>query len=183
MSEHTPTDANAPGLSAHEEIHRLPNTFRLTSANRHYRMELERVLSVNKDYRAIRLTCTRVVPDRGTFEKVVALNLTLDEQIGYYSLLSKEKRPIRGQGLKIVRLGKSLILDLPSDPTRSGLVLIFGTEATSIPITLSIKNCIVMSGLLLRSIALNLGIDAATARYLINQWRPSPVEQGVTGED
>ena len=79
MSEHNPTDANAPGLSAPEEIHRLPNTFRLTSANRHYRMELERVLSVNKDYRAIRLT--HVVPERGTFEKVVALNLTLDEQI------------------------------------------------------------------------------------------------------
>ena len=48
---------------------------------------------------------------------------------------------------------------------------------------LSIKNCIVMSGLLLRSIALNLGIDAATARYLVNQWRPSSVEQGVTGGD
>jgi len=95
--------------------------------------------------------------------------------------LSKEKRPRRGQGLKIVRLGKSLILDLPNDPTRSGHVLIFGTEANSIPITLSIKNCIVMSGLLLRSIALNLGIDAATARYLINQWRPSPAEQGDTG--
>ena len=69
------------------------------------------------------------------------------------------------------------------NPTKSGLVLIFATEAVSIPITLSIKNCIVMSGLLLRSIALNLGIDAATARYLINQWRPSPVEQGVIGGD
>jgi hypothetical protein len=50
-----------------------------------------------------------------------------------------------GQGLKIVRPGKSLILDLLSDPTNSGLVLIFATEAVSIHITLSIKNCIVMS--------------------------------------
>jgi len=41
----------------------------------------------------------------------------------------------------------------------------------------------VMSGLLLRSIALNLDIDAATARYLINQWRPSPLAQGVIGAD
>jgi len=87
------------------------------------------------------------------------------------------------QGLKIVRPGKILILDLLSDPTKSGLVLIFATEAVSIHIMLSIKNCIVMSGLLLRSIALNLGIDAATVRYQFNQWRPSPVEQGVTGGD
>jgi hypothetical protein len=75
----------------------------------------------------------------------VALNLTLDEQIGYYSLLSKEKRAVRGQGLKIIRPGKSLILGLLSHPTKSGLVLIFATEAVSIHITLSIKNCIVMS--------------------------------------
>ena len=75
---------------------------------------------------------------------------------------------VRVQGLKIVRPGKILILDLLSDPTKSGLVLIFATEAVSIHIMLSIKNCIVMSGLLLGSIVLNLGIDAATARYLIN---------------
>jgi hypothetical protein len=65
MCEHTPTDANAAGLSAQAEIHLLPNTFPLAFANRHYR--------------AIRLTCTHVEPDRGTLEKVVALNLTLDE--------------------------------------------------------------------------------------------------------
>jgi len=53
--------------------------------------------------------------------------------------LSKEKRAVRGQGLKIIRPSKSLILDLPNDPTKSRLVLILGTEATSIPITLSIR--------------------------------------------
>jgi hypothetical protein len=83
--------------------------------------------------------------------------------------LSKEKRALTGQGLKIIRLGKRLILDLPSDPTKSGLVLIFGAEGASRPITLSIKNCILMSGLLLRSIGLNLDIDAATARYLTKE--------------
>jgi len=84
----------------------VPNTFRLAFANRHYR--------------AIRLTCTHVEPDRGTLEKVVALNLTLDEPIGYYSLLSKNKRAARGPRLKIIRPGKSLILDLDllSDPTQ-----------------------------------------------------------------
>jgi hypothetical protein len=43
--------------------------FRLTSANRLFRMELERVFSVNKDYRAIRLTCTHVVAERGGVRK------------------------------------------------------------------------------------------------------------------
>jgi len=55
----------------------VPNTFRLAFANRHYR--------------AIRLNCTHVEPDRGTLEKVVALNLTVDSKSGITACWVKRK--------------------------------------------------------------------------------------------
>jgi hypothetical protein len=177
MSENLEPIPGGPNPGPADDQFRLPNTFRVQSANKQNKLELESVLSQSGDYRAIRLTCAHT--EQGSFKKLVALNLTLEEQIGFYSLLSKEKEAVTGKGLKILRPGKSLILDAPRDSSKSGLVMIFGAGTQSVPITLTVKSCIIMSGLFLRSIGLNIGVDSATSRYLINQWRPTP-QMGMT---
>lgn len=153
----------------------LPQHWTRTSSM--HTWEFENTKSKNNRYRSFRFR----VSSRNTHKPLFDMALTVEEQIGLFSVLSRFRvLDTDGNGLSINREGRSLIVDVPKEGSRGGsdkstALVLLATAKPDPTCILNLKRteCIVLSGIVLSCLSENLGVTDESARFLIQQWRQS----------
>ncbi|WP_196160968.1 hypothetical protein [Reinekea sp. G2M2-21] len=155
--------------------------FHWSVSNKQHTWEFEKTRSINCRYRAIRIK----VNSKSSHQSLFDIALTVDEQIGLYSIVSHSRVLNKsGNGLKILRENKQVILDLPQGQSNSeahnrtdknGALVFLAMAGNQGPFILNLKKteCITLAGIVLSCLADNLGVTDESVRHLIQQWRQS----------